>query len=1152
MQSGADLSTLPASGMDELGITSQCASRFHQNLPYAYIGTGAVVAINTYKKISIEQAEVFKNLGNRALRRLNLLDESQTITFLGEPGSGKSEFKTIVTNHLLSQSRTPIGIRVRDAHTIFAAFTSTKTMSSNSASRAGQTTELQYSEDSTLVGAMMLDYRLERSRITKVPTGERNFHVFYYLLSGISDVERDHLQLTTPDQSRFHYLGHPSQLTISGLDDTQKFMELKQAFKSLTFSRSDIANICQLLAAILHIGQLQFVDVGVSPMSGDGTASIVNTKTLSAISHFLGVRPTLLENSLLYKTTMIGKDKVTTVLDAEGARKNADELSRCLYTLLFSWIVEKINTRINTGEVSKTISIVDFPGFSISSANSSLDKLLHNSAIEYLQNYMLNCYFERSSNVLDSENIPIPNTAYFDNSDIIKTLFRPSLGLLSIIDNYSKKNKSDTQLLNSLERRFQRNHVVEVTARTRKSFLVKHFAGEVEYSATSLLYNNSETISVDAINLFTSASTSTFLQGVFQASAVINKDDLAGSGAVLQATLSSKPTRQPSQYRKSSMKRTASRAASQHRSEAPEGDDATSVLSKSVSRTGGNRVDLSKGGKSRQPKYAKESTYAACGQFATAIETLVDSFESSNPYFVICLKPNDRRISNQFDARCVRQQVTAFEIPELTQRVKTIDFGLLLPFNEFIKLSELRLASDKAKENSENTDTETTNLMDIEMMSEKQQSERLLRKLSWIERDARVGMTGIVISERGWLELVDPENRIIYNRAETEGAVLAGANTAEYAEDDAFFYDPNGDSRTIMSTGNGNMFRFNEAKSTYTNSIMHVKDENEDDGQQAVEEMPVTRQRKIWVFIVRAMTWYIPDKAIEKIGKMPRYDIRVTWREKLAINLMIWLSCALCILFLVGFSGLVCPKEHVYSTGELSEYSYENNPDEIYTAIRGYVFDITQFSSSHYPSIISTTTIEKKSGESITDLFPIQLSAICNGTGGEGSISKYVNMGSTTNYSDDNAVYHDFRYSTGDYRPDWYTEMMIRFKSNYMKGHIGYTPKAVKKMATKKSLNACIIHGMVYDLSDYINGEMSIQAPDGETAPDDIDTNFMDGSLTNLFINYAGKDISSKFDDLKMDDDLRVDMKACLNNVFLVGKVDSRSSARCLFARYFF
>jgi len=40
-----------------------------------------------------------------------------------------------------------------------------------------------------------LDYYLERNRVAAVPSGERNFHIFYHLVAGASPEERQHLHI---------------------------------------------------------------------------------------------------------------------------------------------------------------------------------------------------------------------------------------------------------------------------------------------------------------------------------------------------------------------------------------------------------------------------------------------------------------------------------------------------------------------------------------------------------------------------------------------------------------------------------------------------------------------------------------------------------------------------------------------------------------------------------------------------------------------------------------------------------------------------------------------------------------------------------------------------------------------------------------------
>ena len=72
----------------------------------------------------------------------------------------------------------------------------------------------------------------------------------------------------------------------------------------------------------------------------------------------------------------------------------------------------------------------------------------------------------------------------------------------------------------------------------------------------------------------------------------------------------------------------------------------------------------------------------AAAQFLSALDNINKSLTAPNlnPYFVFCLKPNDRRIANQFDSKCVRTQIQTFGIAEISQRLRHADFSLFLPF----------------------------------------------------------------------------------------------------------------------------------------------------------------------------------------------------------------------------------------------------------------------------------------------------------------------------------------------------------------------------------------------------------------------------------------------------------------------------------------
>lgn len=984
-----------------------------------------------------------------------------------------------------------------------------------------------------------------------MPTGERNFHVLYYLLAGTSAAEKGHLGLDTHTgltdtvhhavQKRWRYLGHPTQLK-AGINDAEGFQLFKTALRKLEFPRNEIAEICQVLAAILHIGQLEFTTADVTTATGDDSGgyshegantftAVANKDVLSIIAAFLGVSAQDLQTTLGYKTKMLQRERVTLMLDPKGARENANELARTLYSLLVAYTIEKINQRICAAEssVANTISIVDFPGFSQqSSTGVVLDQLLNNAAIESLYNFTLQSFFEQKAERLESEEVAVAATSYFDNSDAVKGLLKHSNGLLSILDDQTRRSRTDIQFLESLRRRFEgKNPAISVGNATARlpgsnfatynhsaSFTVKHFAGEVEYSVAGLVEENGEVISGDLMNLI-SLTKSSFVGRLFGQEALQTVVHPQEKTTIMQAQVSSKPLRQPSVLRRERPTRF--------------GRNASTEDTKSVSET-----------------HSVEQ--GAAGQFLSSLDNVIKSLSApnTNPYFVFCLKPNDRRIANQFDSKCVRMQIQTFGIAEISQRLRQADFSLFLPFGEFISLSE----PDQ-----------------LLVGSEREKAEAILDEKKWPANEAKIGTTGVFVSERCWADIakIDPSATGRYPVPSDEGdrspfvpgrfggsrdRLLAPGGASPYKDDvNGYFGSKDIDARSdagASALGKGDLFRDFE-----TREQMALK--GNEKALVEVEEVKTSGSRKRWVGLVYLITWLIPDFLIRLIGRMPRKDVRMAWREKFAINIMIWFACLFYAFFIVILPQVICPTQHVYSADELS--SHNNKGDNgAYIAIRGIVIDLGAFAPDHYPNIIPTKSILSYAGQDATSLFPIQVSSLCQGTEGNSPIDPSVQLdytntnttGSATvvSSSDKNAHYHDFRAFTNDSRPDWFYESMMMLKSNYKKGNIGYTSKYVRTLADKQK-QVAILNSRIYDFTTYLAGGRP-------TRPHktNVNTNFMNPLVVDLFQQKAGTDVTKYWDALDMSATERKNMQICLDNLFYVGDVDTRNSAKCQFADY--
>lgn len=253
---------------------------------------------------------------------------------------------------------------------------------------------------------------------------------------------------------------------------------------------------------------------------------------------------------------------------------------------------------------------------------------------------------------------------------------------------------------------------------------------------------------------------------------------------------------------------------------------------------------------------------------------------------------------------------------------------------------------------------------------------------------------------------------------------------------------------------------------------------------------------------------------------------------------------------------LICPTQHVYSADELA-MNDGKNAHKMYVAIRGQVFDLGAYLPSHYPPIIPQQDLKKYAGLDATDLFPIQVSALCHGKGNgihpavqlDYSPTNVTGLPMRISNADPNARYHDFRYFRDDSRPDWFLESMIMLRKNYKRGDIGYTPKYVSTLAGKQQ-SIAILNDRVYDFTSYIKGGRPLQVPEGQAIPGDVDRNFMHELVVDLFQQRAGQDITKYWAALNLEPEMRQNMQLCMENLFYVGRVDTRNSTRCLFARY--
>ena len=95
------------------------------------------------------------------------------------------------------------------------AFGNAKTLRNDNSSRFGKYIDIHFDERGSIEGAKIEQYLLEKSRLVYQMREERNYHIFYCMLAGMSQEEKAELQLGNVHD--YHYLIQVRLLPINSI-----------------------------------------------------------------------------------------------------------------------------------------------------------------------------------------------------------------------------------------------------------------------------------------------------------------------------------------------------------------------------------------------------------------------------------------------------------------------------------------------------------------------------------------------------------------------------------------------------------------------------------------------------------------------------------------------------------------------------------------------------------------------------------------------------------------------------------------------------------------------------------------------------------------------------------------------------------------------
>ncbi|KAK8685437.1 hypothetical protein V6N13_041438 [Hibiscus sabdariffa] len=531
----------PSCGVDDMtkltylhepGVLQNLKCRYDLNEIYTYTGN-ILIAVNPFRRLphlySNEMMEQYKGGGSGELSPhpfavadssyRSMMNEkiSQSILVSGESGAGKTESTKSLMCYLAymggKASKTEersVEQKVLESNPVLEAFGNAKTVRNNNSSRFGKFVEIQFDQKGQISGAAIRTYLLERSRVCQVSDPERNYHCFYMLCGAPSeDVEK--YKLGNP--RTFHYLNQSNYFELDGVDEFKEYLATKSAMDVVGINQAEQDAIFRVVAAILHLGNIEFVQGEESDSSEPkDDKSRFHLKTAAEL---FKCNVKALEDSLVKRVMVTRGESITKSLDPVTAALSRDALAKIVYSKLFDWLVDKINVSIGQDPGSKMlIGVLDIYGFESFKTNS-FEQFCINLTNEKLQQHFNQHVFKMEQEEYKKEEIDWSYIEFIDNQDILDLIEKKPGGIIALLDEACMFPRSTNETFaQKLYQTFKDHKRFSKPKLSRTDFTIYHYAGEVTYQTDLFLDKNKDYV-VSEHQVLMHASECSFVSSLF-------------------------------------------------------------------------------------------------------------------------------------------------------------------------------------------------------------------------------------------------------------------------------------------------------------------------------------------------------------------------------------------------------------------------------------------------------------------------------------------------------------------------------------------------------------------------------------------------------------------------------------------------------------
>ena len=288
------------------------AQNIHSLIAQVLVVINPYESLPIYRQIDFDTAEKRKGkfahvfgIAAEALDAMRTGQGNQTVTVSGESGAGKTETAKKLLQYIMEKNKHASQSKpVLDSNIILESLGNAKTLRNNNSSRFGKFIKITFNADNCVSGAQLETYMLEKSRVVTVSTDERNYHIFYQMLAGLTEEKKLELALEETDPSAYHYLSQSGCYDIPGVDDGEIYFEFISALRGFGMDDTAIEGFESVLGSILHIGNVQYRQM----RNSDNASFYQSDITLAYVAGLLGVEGKSLKQGLIKrKMTVVGE-----------------------------------------------------------------------------------------------------------------------------------------------------------------------------------------------------------------------------------------------------------------------------------------------------------------------------------------------------------------------------------------------------------------------------------------------------------------------------------------------------------------------------------------------------------------------------------------------------------------------------------------------------------------------------------------------------------------------------------------------------------------------------------------------------------------------------------------------------------------------------